>query len=385
MTRPLRVGLVADYREEGWPSMDLVADMVEQHVPHVAGGEVSIEALRAPFVRRLPWPRHGRPRTAERVLNRFWDYPRWLRARAGDFDVFHVVDHSYAHLVDALPPGRTIAFCHDADAFGAFFGDGHHPSLLPRRLSGRVLAGLQQAARVLCISRATRDALADHRLVRPERLSVVPLGVHPSCSPASDPRADAEAARLLGGDRIDLLHVGSTIARKRIDLLLRVTAAARAARPHVRLVRVGGPLTADQDRLARELGVRDHLLELPFLDRPVLAAVYRRAALVALTSEREGFGLPIVEALACGTPVVATDLPVCREVGGDDVEYCALDRVDRWAASIDALLAERDRDPGAWRARADRGVVRAGAFSWSACATACVDAYRRVAASGGAA
>src|SRR5690349_23054746 len=76
LTRPLTVGLVADYREEGWPSMDLVADMLERHVPEVSGGSVAITALRAPFVRRLP-ARGRSPNSVERVVNRFWDYPRW--------------------------------------------------------------------------------------------------------------------------------------------------------------------------------------------------------------------------------------------------------------------------------------------------------------------
>ena len=61
----------------------------------------------------------------------------------------------------------------------------------------------------------------------------------------------------------------------------------------------------------------DAIVVLPFVDRATLAAVYRRAALALLPSEREGFGLPLVEALACGTPVVASDIPVLREVGGD--------------------------------------------------------------------
>jgi glycosyltransferase involved in cell wall biosynthesis len=228
---------------------------------------------------------------------------------------------------------------------------------------------------VLCISRATRDTLAEHALVAPDRLRVVPLGVHPSCSPLPDPMADAEAARLLGTGTVDLLHVGSTIPRKRLDLLLRVAAAASVGRPALRLVRVGGPLTAAQDRLARDLGVRDRVLELPFLARPVLAAVYRRAALVLLTSEYEGFGLPIVEALACGTPVVASDLPVCREVGGTAAEYCPLDGVDRWVITVGALLEARDRDPDAWQRRRECGMLRASAFSWPACAASCVEEY----------
>ena len=112
-----------------------------------------------------------------------------------------------------------------------------------------------------------------------------------------------------------MLHVGSTIARKRIDTLLRVFAGIRRARPDARLVRVGGPFTAEQRALVRELQLEDAIVVLPFLDRSTLAAVYRQSAVLLLPSEREGFGLPVLEALACGTPVIASDIEALREVG----------------------------------------------------------------------
>ena len=157
------------------------------------------------------------------------------------------------------------------------------------------------------------------------RTSVVLNGPHPSCTPAAEPAADVEAARLLGpaGRTTELLHVGSTIARKRIDVLLRVIAAVRRERKDVRLMRVGGPFTAEQRALVARARPRRVIVVLPFLDRSTLAAVYRRSALVLLPSEREGFGLPVLEALACGTPVVASDIEALREVGGDAATYCA--------------------------------------------------------------
>src|SRR5204863_273063 len=77
-----------------------------------------------------------------------------------------------------------------------------------------------------------------------------------------------------------------------------------------------------QQRLSRTLGLADHLVCLDDVDEPTLAALYRRAAIVLQPSEREGFGLPLIEAMACGTPVVASDLAALREVGGDAVRYC---------------------------------------------------------------
>jgi glycosyltransferase involved in cell wall biosynthesis len=178
--------------------------------------------------------------------------------------------------------------------------------------------------------------------------------------------ADLEAARLIGPRQgVELLHVGSTIPRKRIDVLIDVFAAVRQDRPEARLIRVGGPFTGDQRARARDLGVLDAVIVLPFVDRATLAAVYRRASLTLLPSEREGFGLPLVESLAAGTPMVASDIGVLRELGGDAVSYATLANVAEWRDAILALLAERDHSPERWRARTAAGVERAKEFSWS--------------------
>jgi glycosyltransferase involved in cell wall biosynthesis len=178
---------------------------------------------------------------------------------------------------------------------------------------------------------------------------------------------------------VELLHVGSTIPRKRIDVLLEVFAAVRAVRADARLIRVGGPFTAEQRALARRLGVLDAVVVLPHLDRATLGAVYRRAALALLTSEREGFGLPIVESLACGTPVVASDIPVLREVGGPAVSFCEVGDVAGWRRIVLALLEEREQATAAWQARCAAGASRAAEFSWGAYASRLLEVYRIVA------
>ena len=104
---------------------------------------------------------------------------------------------------------------------------------------------------------------------------------------------------------------------------------------------------------------------LPHLQRKVLASVYRRANLMLLPSEREGFGLPLAEAMACGTPVVASDLPVLREIGGDAAEYCAVGDISGWADTIARLFRERETDPEAWQRRRAVGIHRASRFTWA--------------------
>jgi glycosyltransferase involved in cell wall biosynthesis len=317
----------------------------------------------------------------DRAAARQWDYPRTLRPVRGRFDVYHVVDHTYAHLVHALPASQCVVTCHDVDAFRSILQPEDERRSPPFRwMSQRILDGLRKASHVPCDSEATRDALVALAALPSERLTVIANGSDTAGWPESDAMADLEAARLIGPRHgVELLHVGSTIARKRIDVLIDVFAAVRKDRPEARLIRVGGPFTGDQRARARDLGVLDAIVVLPFVDRATLAAVYRRAALTLLPSEREGFGLPLVESLAAGTPLVASDIGVLRELGGDAVSYATLADVERWRHAVLALLAERDHSPDRWRARKTAGVERAKEFSWSEYATRVTGVYCAVA------
>jgi glycosyltransferase involved in cell wall biosynthesis len=203
--------------------------------------------------------------------------------------------------------------------------------------------------------------------------------MHPVFSAEPEPRADAEAARLVGGDAasIDLLHVGSTAPRKQIEPLLRIFAEVRRRHPGARLVRVGGRLPAGARALARSLKIDDALVELRFIDRQVLAAVYRRAAVVLLPSLREGFGWPVLEAMACGTPVVASDIPPHRAIGDDAIDYAPPRDVQAWVEAVDRLLRDREDDEQ-WRGRREAALERAHRFSLEAYAAGVMDVYRRV-------
>jgi glycosyltransferase involved in cell wall biosynthesis len=376
-----RVAVVADLREERWHSMDLVADVLVSSLEATGDGAIEPCRLCPPMVRRLTrLPVLGsRPLvdTTDRVINRYWDYPRWLRRQAGRFDIFHIVDHSYAHLAAVLPAGRSVVMCHDVDAFAGVL-PGSAASPVSRAMGRRLLAGLRAAARVVCGSAATRDALVAHGLLAESRVTLVPYGVHPAFAPGPDRPADAEAARWFGppaGGSVDLLHVGSTIPRKRIDVLIETLAAARRHHPAARLLRVGGPLTEAQTQLAHRLGVAAAIVSLPFLDRRTLAAVYRRATLVLQPSEREGFGLPVAESMACGTPVLATDIPALREAGGTAAVYCRVGDLDAWGTALSLLLDERARDARAWVRRRQAALAHAGRFTPAAHARAMTAVY----------
>jgi glycosyltransferase involved in cell wall biosynthesis len=379
------VGLVADFVEEGWPSMDLAAELTRLAVERFGGDEFGATLLRPPLprpARGLPWLGAGTRHNLDRYLGRYLAYPRWLRARRGGYALFHLVDQSYAHLVHALPAGRSVVTCHDLDAFRSLLGEDREAR--PwwfRATMRRVLSGLRGAAQVICDSTAVRDALLAEGVVGESRLSVVPLPVHPDFSPLSDPHADAGLDTLLGPRAeggLELLHVGANMPRKDIPLLLRVVAALRERHPGLRLLRVGGGLDEGQRELADQLGIAGAIHELPFLPRPLLAALYRRARVLLLPSRREGFGWPVLEAMACGTPVAASDLPSLREIAGAGACFIAGSDPLEWAAAVEELLRE---DPAGPRAAAAREA--AARHSLEAYARGVLAVYRRVGGEGG--
>jgi glycosyltransferase involved in cell wall biosynthesis len=377
---PCKVALISDFLEENWPSMDLNTDMLFHHMSVHHSREAAAQQIRPEFLRgfsalgstRFCW-------NADRFWNRYLRYPRWLRAQIDLFDLFHIIDHSYSHLILDLPPERTVVTCHDLDTFRCLLEpDKEARPLWFRTMARRTLRGLQHAAQMICVSATTRDQVLRYSLFPSDRITVVHSGIHPTCTAQPVPAADAEADKLLPSGTVDLLHVGSVISRKRIDVLLRVVAAVKQEMPQVRLLRVGGAFTREQARLVDSLGLAEAILVLPFLDRDVLAAVYRKSALVLLPSEAEGFGMPLAEAMACGSPAVVSDLPVLREIGHEAASFCPVADIAGWKETVLALLLERQADPDAWERRRKAAVARAARFTWNENAMKTVAVYRRV-------
>jgi glycosyltransferase involved in cell wall biosynthesis len=389
--RAWRVMILPDYAEEQWPSMDLVAEMLADHLPAQLPTGSTVELHGPTFHRRASVAlTRGRPGkyawNLDRLANRLFDYPRECRTMRGAFDIYHVADHSYSQLVHALPAERAVVTCHDLDTFRCLIEPDHFPrNAAFRGMTRRILSGLQKAAHICCNSTATRDELCAYRLVPEDRCSVVRLGVRPELTTPSTREAVARIDELLGRPAadeapLDILHVGSTIPRKRIDLLLEIFARVkRDVDARVRLVRVGGKFTAAQQAQADKLGLDEGSVRvLPFLSPAELAVVYRRAAIVLVPSEAEGFGLPVIEALAGGTPALASDLTALRETGGDAAEYAPVGNLEVWVERLSGLLKERRIDPAAWEARRERCRWQAGKFSWTEAARQTAEIYRQV-------
>ena len=335
------------------------------------------ESVRPIASRMTRLPLVGRRRAAvntDRLLNRFWHYPRHLRRRRADFDLYHLCDHSYSQLALELPPERIGIFCHDLDTFRCVLEPQRERRPYWFRLMvKRILHGFQQAAVVFHTTGDVRREILRHGLIDSARLVKAPLGVAPEFTREGDTDEATLAALNIAPTEPFLLHVGSCIPRKRIDVLLEMFATLRPGFPALRLVKVGGPWApAHRDQLAR-LRLEHAVIQRIGLTRSQMAALYRRAALVLLPSESEGFGLPVIEALACGATVVASDIPVLREVGGDAAVYCPVGDVRVWADAVARLV----ETPALAPAPGIR-LAQAAHFTWATHADTILGAYRKL-------
>jgi len=269
----------------------------------------------------------------------------------------------------AVPPTRgrplvatvhDLAFRHYPDAYPAA-GRRYHDR------AARIVAG--EAARVIAVSQATADDLTELYGVEPARISVVPLGVEPPG--AADQPAAARLLADLGVRGPFLLAVGTLEPRKNLPRLLAAFGEVTDELPDHFLV-VAGPVGWGPTLRPTWDSVRVKLAG-PVGD-PVLRALYRTAEGLAYPSLYEGFGLPVVEAMAHGLPVLTSDRSSLPEVAGDAAVL--VDPLDRGA--IAKGLVRLVTDSALRRRLADAGPRRAARFTWPATAAGTWAAYREV-------
>ena len=220
-----------------------------------------------------------------------WGVPRALRR----------LRPALVHFQHALPfscPWRAVVTVHDLSFERSW-------KAMPLKDTLQFRAGVplavRRARRVIAVSERTKRDLLELYRVPEEKVAVIPHGVDPAFTPGSD-----------GRERSYLLFVGAIQARK--DPLAAADAAAAVGLPLV----VVGP--EKEPKLARELERRGADLR-GYVETPALAELYRGAAALVLPSRYEGFGLPVLEAMASGTPVVAAPDPALKEVAGDAALY----------------------------------------------------------------
>lgn len=383
----MRVLLVGNYAPDAQQSMRRFGAMLHDGL-RARGTDAQ---LLAPAARVAP---PGRPTYSGvgkwlAYVDKYGLFPPALRVTIRRFrpDVVHVCDHSNAVYV---PPamraaggqGRktpVLVTCHDLGAVRGAFGEAA-ATFCPASPTGKILQrwiarGLARADHVACDTAATAADVC--RLIAgPPPTSVIPLGFQAPYRPLPPAEADArlEAAGVDPAGGPFLLHVGSGLTRKNREGVLATFAAARRSRPDLRLVFAGEALTGETAALAAQPGVAGRVVSLVEPTDATVEALYSRALALVFPSRFEGFGWPVIEAQACGCPVVCGDTPALAEVAGEGAFVAGPDDTERFAAHLLRLAA----DP-AERARwVERGYANAARFHTDRMLDAYVNLYRQL-------
>lgn len=348
-------------------------DRDNQYVLFVAGGWGAGDGLGR-------WPENfrvcGLPLN-ERWLNILWQrlrLPLPIKWVTGPLDLFHSPDF-------VLPPlGRTpsvltvhdLSFLRVPNCFVPGFRD---------YLQGAVSRAVQRARFILADSSSTRQDLIELMHVEPGRIDVLYPGVADRFRPVDDGEVLDRARYQYQLPRRFVLGLGTLQPRKNFEGLVDAFGRLLAVRGHedpfadLHLVIAGGKGWMHEGILAcvERSGLRQRVHLVGFVNDADLPSLYSLASVFAFPSWYEGFGVPVLEAMACGTPVVAADNSSLPEVVGDAGLLVPAGDSDALAAALESLL--RDKDLRSQLVAAGQG--RARQFTWGASARRLLETYRR--------
>lgn len=297
-----------------------------------------------------------------RLLHPAWRLLHWPRAEtfSGPVDVVHAT---------ALVPPPTrlplVVTVHDVMPLT----HPHFFAAAAQEMQRRQLAAARRAAAVVTTCQATAEEIARVGDLPRERIVVAPLGVLP-----------AQASGVDGGDEVPeepyLLAVGALTPRKGAEVLARAASLLGPGCPPVLVVGPDGWRSDEVRRALRQADTGGRLRVLGSVDDATLRRLYAGAQVVVQPSLAEGYGMPLLEAMAFGAPVVASDIPAAAEVAGE----CALLVPPGDARALaDAVAALLD-DPARRSALGTAGRTHAAGFTWGRTADAVTSAYQMAAA-----
>ncbi len=313
----------------------------------------------------LDWGRDPVMRLHRRLQWQQWELPR--RARRTGVDLLHCTGFD-APLWRPLPTVLTVH-----DLIGQLFPENLPP--VARWYWLRWLPwSVRLARQIIADSEHTRRDIVRLLGLPPERITVVPLAADRRFTPAP-PAAVAELRARLGLPDIMALYVGTLEPRKGLDTLVAAWAELASELPDARLVLGGKPgwYIARLDEQIQRLGLAKRVQLLGYVADADLPTLYSAATVFAFPSRYEGFGLPPLEAMACGAPVITSDSSSLPEVVGDAGRCVAVDDAPALAAALRDVLAS----PALQAELRRRGLARAAEFTWQRTAALTAAVYRR--------
>lgn len=301
---------------------------------------------------------------------RWWTIGLPLYVQQHGLSLFHGTNYNVP-LWNRCP---TIVTIHDLSLL--LHAHTHEAELV--RAAGRYLPAMARTvSKIITDSESVKREICEHLRVRPEKIAVVPLAPRGAFRPVRAEQAE-EARRRLGVEADFMLFVGTVEPRKNLLTLVRAFAELMRRtdffRPQLVIAGQKGWLTEDLFTLIEQSGVGERIRFTGYISDADLAALYSSCRVCVYPSLYEGFGLPPLEAMSCGAPVITSRIPVIIETVGDAARLVEPTNVGALADSIIELWDSEEE-----RMRlSERGRIRAAEFTWERTARLTLDVYREV-------
>ena len=312
-------------------------------------------------------------------IDKFVLFPRQLRMRlAGRPLILHICDHSNAMYGVGVEDIPVVVTCHDLIAVRSALGEELHcpVSFTGRLLQRWILRSLRRVDAVVCVSNATRDDAEQIVSLRgpAPRLEMIGNGLNYPYQKLEQSDAMARLQNVRGLALPFVLHVGSNLPRKNRDGVLRIFARNKD-KLDARLVLAGDALDSEQASLAKQLEIAHRIIEIKDASDQLLEALYTCAIGLLYPSLSEGFGWPIIEAQACGCPVVCSNIPPMPETAGDAGLFH--DPTDEAGFASDILRLNDSAERALWSEKSLRNAER---FSTAKMISRYIGTYRSLGA-----
>lgn len=313
----------------------------------------------------------------QKYYERLWNYPRNVAHQQAD--LFHIVDHSYGHLVYWLKKRRAkvLVTCHDLINL-------LHTENLYRRAKIPFVSmkawkysiqGLQKADHIIAVSAYTAMQVMRHLSIPPERITIVPNTVRPVFRPLPDEEvAEFRRSQKVSNDTFCILHVGTVEPRKNIQTILKVVGMLKHQNFPVRLWKVGEDFNSEQRNLIRMYDIEGYIKQFGKTNEANLVQIYNAADVLLYPSLYEGFGIPIIEAMACGTPVITSNTTSMPEVAGDSA--ILVDPTN--CEAIVAAIIKLQKEPNFRSELIQKGYTRVKNFTLEASAEKIASIYEQL-------
>jgi len=359
----MKVSLFRGLASENAPSMEIYTKELVNilQAKYLAADAITI--FRSPEVRIPGFLSHSRRVTTTlSEVSRYFLQPTQVKQAKGD--VNHIIQHIDGHLVDKLGTERTVVTCFDLTPLEM---DGIYRNFFSQNWGKRLflyaLSGMARARAIITLSEHTKNDIIKHVDCDPSKVFVIPIGVEQTFTKVDDPTLLLAIRQKysLPTTYYYVLHIGNCNSYKNIEGIFYVLEKLlQKHREKVKLIKVGGDFTPAQKRIISKLRLEENVIHLGNVTQDEITLIYNIADILLFPSFHEGFGLPLLEAMACGTPVVASNTSSLPEVIGDAGLMHNPEDYDGFAESIANVF----NDPTLREKLIAKGLQRAKLFSW---------------------